>query len=111
MYSIIVELCEEKGINLSILAKETGVSRSLFTELKMGRAKAISADKLSRIADYFNVSTDYILGKTDIKEKPLPEQRLSEKQRDIVRLFDTLSPKKQKLAFQIISLLAEGDID
>lgn len=59
----IQELCDKKGTNITALCKEiTGSSGNLPT-WKKGN---IRTDYLSKIADYFDVSTDYLLGKTDI---------------------------------------------
>ena len=51
------------------MCKEAGVPRSALSDYKAGRIKTLSADKLSKIAAYFNVSVDYLLGNTDQKEK------------------------------------------
>ena len=51
----------------------TGISRSALSELKAGRSKSISSDNLAKIADYFKVSTDYILGKTNAEKDELNE--------------------------------------
>ncbi|MBQ1503302.1 MAG: LexA family transcriptional regulator [Clostridia bacterium] len=37
------------------------MSKSAFTELKSGRTKSLGAKSLSKIAEYFGVSTDYLL--------------------------------------------------
>lgn len=36
-----------------------------MTELRKGRNKALSTDKLVQIADYFNVTVDYLLGRNE----------------------------------------------
>jgi transcriptional regulator with XRE-family HTH domain len=46
------------------VANGAGIPASNFTEWKMGRSKP-SADKLSLLADYFDVSVDYLLGRTE----------------------------------------------
>lgn len=68
-FEIIKNLCEDHKMSLSSLALQLGFSRNIFGELKAGRIKSLSADKLSKIADYFDVSVDYLLGKTDNPEK------------------------------------------
>ena len=73
LYNKIDELCKFNNISISSLCLATGISRSTLSELKAGRNKSISSDNLSKIADYFRVPTDYILGKmnqdnTDLNE-------------------------------------------
>lgn len=62
LYNAIETLCVKKGITITTLCKESGASRGSLTDLKMGRKQSLSADTLSKIAGYFNVSVDYLLG-------------------------------------------------
>jgi len=70
IYEIINELCKSSGINITILCKEASIPRSLLSEFKAGRTKALSIDTLNKIANHFDVSVDYLMGKSNIK-KPL----------------------------------------
>ena len=67
MYEIVKGLCDERGISLSGLCREINIGINTFTELKKGRVKTLSSDKVNKIADYFGVSVDYLLGKTENK--------------------------------------------
>ena len=69
LYSKIETLCKKHNTNVTIMCKEAGVSRSPLTDLKMGRSKSLSSETLSKIASYFGVSVDYLLG-NEQKEKP-----------------------------------------
>ena len=60
-YEKIYALCEKQGISIAGLCGITGISKSAFTELKSGRTKSLGAKSLSKIANYFNVSTDFLL--------------------------------------------------
>lgn len=60
-YEKIYALCTNSGISIAGLCNATGISKSAFTELKGGRTKSLGAKSLSKIAQYFNVSTDYLL--------------------------------------------------
>ena len=68
IYEIIDQLCAEKGISGSKMCDDLGMSRSTLTELRKGRAKTLKLEKASKIADYFGVSVDYLLG-NEPKEK------------------------------------------
>jgi len=59
----IQELVDKKHITVNKLLMECGINKSLIADLK-SKGSIPSADKLQRIADYFNVSTDYLLGRT-----------------------------------------------
>ena len=66
MMDRILELCHEKGVTQKQLAEAISVSTGNVSDWKTGRARP-SLDVLGRIADYFDVSVDYLLGRTDIQ--------------------------------------------
>lgn len=58
----IKELTKSRGISLGLLEEKLGLSRNSIYTIKN---KKPSAERLQLIADYFHVSTDYLLGRTD----------------------------------------------
>ena len=58
----IKELAQKRGISLQEVAEDLGYSINYLYTLK---EKTPKSDRLQEIADYFNVSTDYLLGRTD----------------------------------------------
>ena len=58
----IKELAQKQGISLQKVAEDLGYSINYLYTLK---EKTPKSDRLQEIADYFNVSTDYLLGRTD----------------------------------------------
>ncbi len=69
IYDRIENLLSVRGMSAYKLSKETGISTGLLSQWKK-RSQAPSADKLKIVADYFGVSTDYLLT-GEQKEKPL----------------------------------------
>lgn len=65
LYERIELLCKEKNITVTELSRQTRISRASFSDLKMGRKNSFSSKTLQAIADYFGVTVDYLLGKTD----------------------------------------------
>ena len=61
-YEKIKELADKHGISLMKLEEDLGYSRNTLYKLKSQKP---NAERISEIADYFNVSTDYLLGRTD----------------------------------------------
>ncbi|MCK0472829.1 helix-turn-helix domain-containing protein [Halalkalibacter sp. APA_J-10(15)] len=51
------------------VAKEIGVSRATYGHYEIGRTEPDN-ETLKKLADYYHVSTDYLLGRTD-DEKPI----------------------------------------
>ena len=95
LYSNIHALCEKEGIKDGTLCANIGIRRSFLSELKAGRTKSLSAEVLSKIAAYFNVSVDYLLT-GEQKENP-PQQPQSEVDAAVERIRKKLEsmPKEQ----------------
>lgn len=70
MYTIIENLCQERSIRPGKLCMELGISRGILSDLKAGRTKRLSAENMEKIAGYFGVSTDYLLGNPESKKAP-----------------------------------------
>lgn len=62
LYDRIKTACESKGITVSALCLQLGMSKSVLSDLKSGRKKTLSAETLGRIAAHLQVSTDSLLG-------------------------------------------------
>lgn len=65
MYEIIESLCKEKGISITKMCNEANVSRGSLTDLKKDRSSELSVANTSKLAAYFNVSTDFLIGKDE----------------------------------------------
>lgn len=63
-FEMIQELSKKRGKNIKEVALEIGFSENAFYKWK---TSSPSAENLQRVADYFNVSTDYLLGRTEKK--------------------------------------------
>ena len=70
----IQELAQKKDKNLKEISLELGFSKNYLYSLKK---QAPSSDKLSKLADYFGVSTDYLLGRTE-KQTESRQQTINE---------------------------------
>lgn len=74
LYETILGLCESRGISVYRMSKESGVSRSVMTELKSGRTQSLSTESLQKIASYFNVPVDFFLADGEINPKDIPPE-------------------------------------
>ena len=64
----IISLRNEKKLTQSQLAKELNISPSAIGMYEQGRRKP-SYELLENICDYFNVDMDYLMGRSDIKNR------------------------------------------
>jgi len=69
LYNRIEELCKEHNESITTMCKESGASRASLSDLKVGRKQSLSAETLSKIAEHFCVSVDYLIGK-ETKKAP-----------------------------------------
>lgn len=60
-YTVFEQLLKAHGTTVYRVSKATGIAASTFTDWKNGRSSP-KADKLLRIADYFQLSLDELLG-------------------------------------------------
>lgn len=51
------------------LCRMLGINSATLSRFMSGKTVTITNENLVKIADIFNVSTDYLLGRTDIKDK------------------------------------------
>src|SRR5690554_5619603 len=69
------ELRKSRGLTQEELANSIGITKNFVTMVESGKRKP-SYEVLDKIADYFDVSTDYLLGRTNIlrlsKESNIP---------------------------------------
>lgn len=88
------ELCVNNGTKPNPVGKQLGIASSTITQWKQGTLP--TSENLSKIAEYFNVSTDYLLG------KETESVTLSPKQQKVLDLYDSLSPEQQKSFEQLL---------
>lgn len=61
---VLGRLLIERGITAYRLSKDTGIPDSMLARWK-GGDNLPSAENLIKLADYFNVSLDYLVGRSD----------------------------------------------
>ena len=83
-YDVFLRLCASKNVSPSKAAEAIGLNRAAVAKWKNGATpSAVTAIKL---ANYFGVTTDYLLGKPDQKENPPALTKKDErKKKNVVR--------------------------
>ena len=121
LYESILSLCTEAGIKGGKMCVDLGLSKSLMTDLKAGRKNGISASTAQKIADYFGVSVDRVLG-MEKKEKPAAQKgdeldaylerlRTRPECRMLFKLADNATKEDVEKAVAIIEALRKVDKD
>lgn len=91
-FDIFSDLCKEKGVSRTKAAEEIGLSNSITTKWKKTGATP-GGETLERVAVYFGVSIDRLLGK---EEKSPDEFVLTEGEKKLILLFRKLPVELQE---------------
>lgn len=83
-YETIKTLCKERGIAVTALEKELGFGRGSIGKLRNSQT---SAERLQKIADYFNVTVDYLVNGPDVSSLTPKDNR------DIAKDLDSIMEK------------------
>ena len=71
MYELFQSLCLNKGVTPNQVAKAIGVSASTLSDWKRG--SKLRPDKIKKIAEYFDVSVEYLSTGREENDIPIPE--------------------------------------
>lgn len=98
IFNRLIDLCEQKNISVSNLLDMFATSRSAISAWKKGN---ISANIIPKIADYFNITTDYLLKGTGTvlqKEYLLVKDektRLKANEIEMLEVFQSFDEREQ----------------
>ncbi|MFI3206009.1 MAG: helix-turn-helix transcriptional regulator [Clostridia bacterium] len=68
LYERLAQLCEKKGISAYRMCKDLDLQPAIMTDLKSGRKKSVNANTANKLANYFSVSVNYLLGEDEDPE-------------------------------------------
>lgn len=100
-------LIDSTGLTKNKLLTDTGINKNAFVDWER-RGTSPSGEIVVRIADYFHVSTDYLLGRTD-DPRPVGEEGPDPLRSTLLRNFDQLNQEGQeKLVDTSDDMIASG---
>lgn len=113
---IIRQLRREKKLKQSDLAEIFNVDRTAVGKWEQGKNKP-NADMLMIIADYFEVSTDYLLGLSEVRDdlsskvKESPDtDGLSNNKQALVTFAKTVPEDKAAMILKVMKSIVEDDL-
>ena len=101
--SRIKALIEDTDTRQKSMAAALGLNQSMLSNYVTGRTST-PPEVLSKISQYFRVTTDYLLGLTDDPNPPYP---VSPSERAMLERFRSLSRSQKELVLQSIDLMAK----
>lgn len=101
-FDILKKLCDEQGISVNTLEEKIELGKNTLYSWKKNTPKG---SNLIKVADYFDVSTDYLLGRTDQKRYfDLNEKDEHDIEKKLQELISGLNDKDGYAAFDGQSL-------
>ena len=100
------ELRKEKRLTLRELAEQLHMTNSSISMME-NEQRGISNDNLKTFCDFFNVSSDYLLGISDIRQPSHQSDTNENLQFALYGSFKKLSEEDKKKIIEYAELLAE----
>lgn len=104
MESRIKQLRENRGLIQEILASELGITQQMLGKYERD-VLCIKVDVLKRIAEYFNVTTDYLLGVSEVKRDLQGQMKVNktlDTYYDLIEIYKGLDEYDQEMVWSIM---------
>lgn len=101
-YDIVNNLCKARKTTITKMSEEIGLSNAAATSWKKGAVP--KASTLEKISAYFGVSTDYLLGKEDIKKAPTPEGERDDLKERVFIALEKADPAIREAALRLLGV-------
>lgn len=106
MESRIKQLREKRGLiqEIQILAAELGITQQMLSKYERD-VTLIKVDILKKIATYFNVTTDYLLGVSDVKRDLQRQMKMNEtldEYYDLIEIYKDLDSYDKEMIWSIM---------
>ena len=104
MESRIKQLRENRGLIQEILASELGITQQMLSKYERD-VLCIKVDVLKRIVEYFNVTTDYLLGVSEVKRDLQGQMKVNktlDTYYDLIEIYKGLDEYVQEMVWSIM---------
>lgn len=111
MESRIKQLRENRGLIQELLASELGITQQMLSKYERD-ITLIKVDILKKIAQYFNVTTDYLLGISDVKrdlQGQMTVNKTIDEYFDLIEVYKGLDTYDQEMVWSIIEAVRKTD--
>ncbi len=110
MESRIKQLRENRGLIQEILASELGITQQMLSKYERD-VLCIKEDVLKRIAEYFNVTTDYLLGVSEVKRDLQGQMKVNktlDTYYDLIEIYKGLDEYDQEMVWSIMQTVKKA---
>lgn len=102
-------LRKNRGLIQEILAAEVGITQQMLSRYEKD-ISIIKVDILKKFAEYFNVTTDYLLGLSDTKRDLSGQIKVNEaldKYYDLIEVYKKMDDYDQEMIWSIIQTIGK----
>ena len=106
----IKQLRENRGLIQEILAAELGITQQMLSKYERD-VLCIKVDVLKRIAEYFNVTTDYLLGVSEVKRDLQGQMKVNktlDTYYDLIEIYKGLDEYDQEMVWSIMQTVKKA---
>lgn len=110
MESRIKQLRENRGLIQEILASELGITQQMLSKYERD-VLCIKVDVLKRIAEYFNVTTDYLRGVSEVKRDLQGQMKVNktlDTYYDLIEIYKGLDEYDQEMVWSIMQTVKKA---
>lgn len=111
MENRIKTLREKRGLIQEILAAELGITQQTLSRYEKD-VTIIKVDVLKKLAEYFNVTTDYLLGLSDVKRDLTGQIKINEtldEYYDMIEVYKKLDQYDQELVWLLLQIVKKNE--
>lgn len=112
MESRIKELRENRRLIQEILASELNITQQSLSKYERD-ITTIKVDILKRIAKYFNVTTDYLLGVSDVKRDLQGQMKMNkdmDEYYDLIEVYKGLDKYDKEIVWSILQTIKKTHV-
>ena len=109
LYNRLKDLREDMDKNQTQIAEIIGTSQSYYAQYENGK-RALPFDRVIELAKYYNVSLDYIAGRTNDK-RGLSQSEMSEEETLLIKNFRSLSESGKGKILERMAVIIEDEAE
>ena len=98
----LLELRTEKKLSQRRMTQIFNISQGTYNNWENGKTQP-SFEQLISLADFFEVSLDYLLGRNDFEQYAYSDNMKSERRRRLINLFDELDDADQESLLRLLA--------
>lgn len=105
-HEILKRLRESKGLTMKEVSDATKMATSLISDYETGK-KALGMKVAIRLADFYNVSLDYLVGREPAPQPP-PELSAKMDDKEFLQLYNSLPEFAKQIFVDAMTKLSQG---